>query len=72
MNRPAKKPASARIFPRLLRAVAIAILVVLLLPYLIAPLYAVIDPFSTVMLWRRLSGARVERHYVPIARISPS
>ncbi|MGC2115591.1 MAG: monofunctional biosynthetic peptidoglycan transglycosylase, partial [Pseudolabrys sp.] len=72
MDRPAKKPASARIFPRLLRAVAIAILVVLLLPYLIAPLYAVIDPFSTVMLWRRLSGARVERHYVPIARISPS
>jgi len=24
------------------------------------------------MLWRRLSGARVERQYVPIARISPS
>src|SRR5262249_32747347 len=40
--------------------------------YLITPLYAVIDPVSTVMLWRRLSGARVERQYVPIARISPT
>jgi monofunctional biosynthetic peptidoglycan transglycosylase len=47
-------------------------LVALLLPYLITPLYAVIDPVSTVMLWRRLSGMRVERQYVPIARISPA
>src|SRR5207244_3738363 len=43
-----------------------------LLPYLISPLYSVVDPVSTVMLWRRLSGARVERQYVPIARISPA
>jgi len=58
--------------PRALRTAAIAILAVLLLPYLITPLYGVINPVSTVMLWRRLSGARVERHFVPIARISPS
>ena len=58
--------------PRALRAAAIAALAVLLLPYLITPLYRVMNPVSTVMLWRRLSGARVERHYVPIARISPS
>ena len=58
--------------PRALRAAAIAVLAVLLLPYLITPLYRVMNPVSTVMLWRRLSGARVERHYVPIARISPS
>ncbi len=50
----------------------LVLLAVLLLPYLITPLYAVVDPVSTSMLWRRLSGARVERHYVPIARISPS
>jgi monofunctional biosynthetic peptidoglycan transglycosylase len=72
VDRPAEKPASARIFSRPLRAVAIAILVAFLLPYLLTPLYAVIDPVSTVMLWRRLTGARVERQYVPIARISPS
>ena len=57
---------------RVLRIVALVLLVVLLLPYLITPLYAVIDPVSTSMLWRRLTGARVERQYVPIARISPS
>jgi monofunctional biosynthetic peptidoglycan transglycosylase len=55
-----------------LRVVAIAVLVVFLLPYLITPFYAVIDPVSTAMLWRRLSGARVERQYVSIARISPA
>ena len=58
--------------PRPLRAVAIAALAILLLPYLLTPLYAVVNPVSTVMLWRRLSGARVERHYMPIARISPT
>jgi monofunctional biosynthetic peptidoglycan transglycosylase len=55
-----------------LRVVAIALLAVFLLPYLITPLYALVDPVSTSMLWRRLVGARVERHYVPITRISPA
>jgi len=58
--------------PRALRFVAIVILLVLLLPYVLTPLYRVINPVSTVMLWRQLSGARVERHFVPLARISPS
>jgi len=57
---------------RALRTIAIVILAVLLLPYLLTPLYAVVDPISTVMLWRRLSGARVDRIYVPLTRISPS
>jgi monofunctional biosynthetic peptidoglycan transglycosylase len=58
--------------PRLLRVIAIAILVVFLLPYLITPLYSVVDPISTLMIWRRLKGARVEQQYVPISRISPA
>src|SRR5262249_53200500 len=58
--------------PRLLRVIAIAILVVFLLPYLITPLYAVVDPISMLMIWRRLNGARVEQQYVPISRISPA
>jgi monofunctional glycosyltransferase len=62
----------ARILQRPLRAIAIAVLILFLLPYLITPLYAVIDPVSTVMLWRRLSGERVERQYAPISRISPA
>ena len=47
-------------------------LAILFLPYLLTPIYAVVEPISTVMLWRRLSGARVERYYLPIARMSSS
>ncbi len=70
MKQPALKGRST--LWRVLRIVALVLLTVLLLPYLITPLYAVIDPVSTSMLWRRLTGARVERQYVPIERISPS
>src|SRR6476620_4597313 len=68
----AEKRRFASILTRSLRLIAIAILAVFLLPYLLTPLYAVIDPVSTSMLWRRLSGARVERQYVPISRMSPA
>jgi hypothetical protein len=54
----AEKRRFANILPRSLRLIAIAILAVFLLPYLLPPLYAVVDPVSTGMLWRRLSGAR--------------
>jgi monofunctional glycosyltransferase len=57
---------------RPLRAVCLAVLLLFLLPYGLTLLYAVVDPISTVMLWRRLSGERVERQYVPIERISPA
>jgi monofunctional biosynthetic peptidoglycan transglycosylase len=68
----AEKPRSTRFLVRPLRYIGIAVLIVFLLPYLITPLYAVINPVSTVMLWRHLSGERVERQYVPITRISPT
>src|SRR5215467_10463794 len=55
-----------------LRVLVIAILALVLLPYALTPIYAVVDPVSTTMLWRRISGARVERHLVPISRISPA
>ena len=58
--------------PHVLRVIVIAVLAILFLPYLLTPIYAVIDPVSTVMLWRRLSGSRVERYYLAIARMSPS
>src|ERR1043166_8479012 len=57
---------------RLLRTLVIAILLVVLLPYAIAPLYRVLDPVSTLMLWRRATGARVERIWVPLPAISPA
>ncbi len=58
--------------PRLLRVLLLLLLFLLLLPYAIAPFYAVGQPVSTVMLWRRVIGQRVERVYVPLSRISPA
>src|ERR1039457_4465193 len=57
---------------RPVRAAAIAVLMLLVLPYLIVSFYAVGKPVSTVMLWRQLTGARMQRQYVPLSRISPA
>src|SRR5271154_563850 len=57
---------------RWLRIAVIAIVLVLLIPYALVPLYRVVDPVSTLMLWRRAKGARVERTIVPIERIDPN
>jgi monofunctional glycosyltransferase len=51
--------------------IATVVIVLLALPYLIAPLYRFIDPVSTPMLWRWFIGARVERTWVPLDRIAP-
>jgi monofunctional glycosyltransferase len=51
---------------------AIVIAVLIVIPYVIAPLYRVVDPVSTLMLWRWATGARVERVWVPLDRISPA
>jgi monofunctional biosynthetic peptidoglycan transglycosylase len=56
---------------RLVRMAAIALALVLLLPYLIVPLYRVVDPVSTLMVWRWTTGARVVRSKVPLERIAP-
>jgi monofunctional biosynthetic peptidoglycan transglycosylase len=57
---------------RFARAVVVMLLVILLVPYLLAPLYRFVDPSSTLMLWRRVTGARVERTWAPLAAISPA
>src|SRR6476661_2184231 len=55
---------------RLARWLLVALAVVLLLPYLLAPLYRVVDPVSTLMLARWALGKRVDRTYVPLDRIA--
>jgi monofunctional glycosyltransferase len=57
---------------RILRALVVAISIVVLLPYALAPLYRVVDPVSALMLWRRATGHRVERVWVPLSAISPA
>jgi len=68
---PSRSRPRGRVF-RVLRFLVIVVLVLLLLPYLIAPLYRFIDPVSTVMLWRWVTGQRVERIVVPMERIAPA
>jgi monofunctional glycosyltransferase len=67
-----KKKGFSRVLRRALRFSVLAIVGLILLPYLITPLYSVVDPVSTTMLSRRLSGLRVERQFVPITRMSPA
>jgi monofunctional biosynthetic peptidoglycan transglycosylase len=43
----------------------------LLLPYLLTPLYRVVDPVSTLMLWRWAKRARVERIVVSTDHVAP-
>jgi monofunctional biosynthetic peptidoglycan transglycosylase len=56
---------------RVVRGVIVAVIAVLLLPYLVTPLYRVIDPVSTPMLARWALGRRVERIPVPLEKIAP-
>src|ERR1700744_5773436 len=57
---------------RIIRICLLAIVVVLAIPYLLAPLYRFVDPVSTLMIWRRVTGQRVERHWVPLSHIAPA
>ena len=47
-------------------------LAALLLPYLLAPLYRTGHPVSTLMAWRWLKGAPVQRQWIDFAVISPA
>jgi monofunctional biosynthetic peptidoglycan transglycosylase len=67
---PARSPRSVAF--RLVRALIIALVAILLVPYLLTPLYHAVNPVSTLMLWRWATGARVERIWTPLAAIAPA
>ena len=48
------------------------LLILLLLPYLVAPFYRVGHPVSTLMAWRWLKGAQVTRQWIDLKAMSPS
>lgn len=47
------------------------LLILALIPVVLVPVYAYVQPVSTLMLWRRVMGERVVRHWRPLAAISP-
>jgi monofunctional glycosyltransferase len=63
-------PARKRIgvIPRILAIMV----VVLVIPYLLAPLYWVVNPVSTLMIWRWMTGAPVERQWTALERFGPA
>ena len=66
-----RKPSASR-RRQIVRAGLLAVVLVLAIPYVIAPFYRFIDPVSTLMLWRWATGARVERRWVPLDRVAPA
>jgi monofunctional biosynthetic peptidoglycan transglycosylase len=57
---------------RVVRGVLLFLLALILLPYLLTPLYRVVPPVSTLMLWRWTTGKRVEHSFVPLDRMAPA
>ena len=57
---------------RIVRNLFLIALLVLLLPYLLAPLYRAGHPVSTLMAWRWITGAPVSRQWVDLAAMSPA
>ena len=57
---------------RLARTIAIIVVILVLAPYAITPIYRFVVPVSMPMLWRRITGQRVERIMVPLNHISPA
>src|ERR1700722_9138405 len=56
---------------RVVRILLLILLAALLLPYLLAPLYRAGHPVSTLMAWRRLTGAPMSRQWIDFGAISP-
>jgi monofunctional biosynthetic peptidoglycan transglycosylase len=67
----ARRAVRVPFLPLWLRAVLAVLLVLQLIPYVLTPLYRVVDPGSTLMLWRSITGQRVARTWVPLEAVAP-
>ena len=56
---------------RALRIFSLIVLAVLLVPYLLAPMYRIGHPVSTLMVWRWLKGGPVDRQWIDLEEMSP-
>jgi monofunctional glycosyltransferase len=57
---------------RIAQTLGLILLAVLLLPYLVAPLYRTGHPVSALMAWRTLTGAPVSRQWVDFSAMAAS
>jgi monofunctional biosynthetic peptidoglycan transglycosylase len=56
---------------RIVKTLLLVCLIALLVPYLIAPFYRTGHPVSTLMAWRSLRGAPMQRQWIDLAAMSP-
>jgi monofunctional biosynthetic peptidoglycan transglycosylase len=56
---------------RIVRAVVAIVAIIILLPYLLVPVYLVVNPVSTPMIARYLTGQRVVRANVSLNAVAP-
>lgn len=56
----------------LIRKLLLAALIVLMVPYMLTPLYRVVNPVSTLMIGRWLTGATMSRDWTDFDEIAPS
>lgn len=56
---------------RLVRRLAWIVAAAAALPLVLSIAYALVNPVSTLMLWRWITGERVERVWTPISQMSP-
>ena len=70
--RTARLPLNGSPTLRIARILILIVLVVLLLPYLLTPLYSIGHPVSTLMAWRWFTGAPVSRQWIDFNRLAPA
>jgi monofunctional biosynthetic peptidoglycan transglycosylase len=56
---------------RIVRILLLVLLALLVVPYLLTPLYRIGHPVSTLMAWHWVRGAPVTRHWIDFDAISP-
>jgi monofunctional biosynthetic peptidoglycan transglycosylase len=56
---------------RTLKTLALIVLIVLAVPYVLTPFYRTGHPVSTLMIWRRFTGAPMSRQWMDLAAMSP-
>lgn len=67
----AARAASRGTLRRVLKTLAVIVLGLVLLPFVLTPLYSFGHPVSTLMLARWATGKRVERIWIPLTSMSP-
>ncbi len=69
-----KRPAAKRrpLWLRVLRWAALVVAILVAIPLVLTPLYRVVAPVSTVMIWRGITGHEVTRDWVRLDEVSPN